>query len=223
MIFYKIKKEFRQLPLHSKLIVLGSLTTVFGTLIPWYEDQDPYGGKEIFYGMSGPLYLIGIFIFLMALLTLGTFWAEMRYKKTINLPIRNNQLWLVCGAQSLLLIVTALSIYYHPKFGLDIFIKQTRFGLFISFLGIILYSIGAYQDIKTSIAETRTLEEKAKESIKTAEYGTKTHKISEELRSQRRFNNPNAPISTTRSATTYRGKKHLTQEETKQENLPLEY
>lgn len=144
MSFARIKENFLALPKQIKLIGIGSLILGISTLLPWYADLDSYKIGDEFLGVTGPASFVGIVILLLAGFSLWVFSYHVRGRKTPKLPVREAIAHLFVSIESLFLLVLVNSIYFHPKFGVNITLKESRFGMIIAFAGALVLLMGAF-------------------------------------------------------------------------------
>lgn len=168
MLSRKTRLKLQNLPTHTKLIGIGSFITVISCFLPWYEDQ-VRTSSEIFLGITGPLYLIGFIILLTSGFLFTLFILDIFFDKKIKFPFEENHLKFFLGGEAILLIIIALSVFHHPKFGFDIVVKETRFGLFTTFLGLVLYLGGVYLESKTEVQEENPIVEDLEKKIELIE------------------------------------------------------
>jgi len=138
----KIIDQFGKLPLSFKLIGIGSLLTFVSVFLPWYADLDRFNTGDKFIGLGGPLYLLGFLIMVLAATSLMLFGYKMFGKKTPSLPLEEAHYQIFVGAMSLFLLVITSSIYFHSKFGVNITMKEMRFGMIMAFIGSGLILLG---------------------------------------------------------------------------------
>ncbi len=131
----RIKNRFLALNLYSKLIVLGSFLTLISVFMPWYEDLDAFKTGDMFLGITGPLYLAGFVILLASGLALSLPLLSIFDKKAPRLPMKANHLHIAVGAMNIFLLILVNSVYFHAKFGVNIALKDSRFGMTVAFLG----------------------------------------------------------------------------------------
>lgn len=134
--------KFMALPLFFKLIGIGSFITMFSVFLPWYQDLDAFNTGDKFIGLSGPLYLLGFLILLLAICSFGLFAMRFFGKSLPRLPMSEPHSHIFTGAFSLFLLLITNSIYFHTKFGVNITMKEARFGMIIAFFGTLLTLIG---------------------------------------------------------------------------------
>ena len=132
---------FKELAFESKLVFVGSLAIVISVFMPWYEDVDAFHMGDMFLGVTGPLYLVGFVLLLISGLTLYVMMSE---KKLDKLPLEKPHLNLLVGISSLFLLVLSASVYFHTKFGVNITMKEMRFGMIAAFLGAFMIAAGGF-------------------------------------------------------------------------------
>ena len=148
MSFERIRQRFAQFPFGMKLIGAGSLFLMISTILPWYSDLDQYKVGDSFLGITGPASFVGIVIFLLSGSAFGLFLAQLLERKRPKLPVKESMYQMFVGLESLFLLVVVASIYFHPKFGVNITLKDPRFGLIAAFLASMVLSYGGYYQYK---------------------------------------------------------------------------
>lgn len=175
----RIKIRFMRLPLFSKLLAVGSFLAVISVAMPWYEDLDAFKTGDMFLGITGPLYLAGYVILLASALSLGLVVFNILEKKPPRLPMKENHVHIAAGVLNIFLLILVNSVYFHDKFGVNIALKDARFGMTIAFIGSVVLLVSSIMlEKKKSVAlefdegrleplielhdhrEARTLEEK---------------------------------------------------------------
>lgn len=136
------------------MIGIGSLILLISTILPWYADLDSYRIGDQFLGITGPASFVGIAILLLSGLSLWIFSYHLFERHVPRLPVREAILHLFVSIESLFLLVLVNSIYFHPKFGVNITLKETRFGMTIAFIGAVVLLIGGYIQNREEIAKT---------------------------------------------------------------------
>lgn len=164
MLSRKTRLKLRNLPTHTKLIGIGSFIALISCLLPWYEDQ-VRTSSEIFLGITGPLYLIGFIVLLTSGFLFALFILDVFFDKKIKFPFDENHLKLFLGSEAILLLIIALSVFHHPKFGFEIIVKEVRFGLFTTFLGLALYLSGVYMESKPEVQDEKPIVEDLEKKI----------------------------------------------------------
>lgn len=153
MSFARLQATFFRLPKYTKMIGIGSLVLLIATILPWYADLDSYRIGDQFLGITGPASFVGIAILLLSGLSLWIFSYHLFERHVPRLPVREAILHLFVSIESLFLLVLVNSIYFHPKFGVNITLKETRFGMTIAFIGAIVLLIGGYLQNREEIAK----------------------------------------------------------------------
>lgn len=153
MSFARLQATFLRLPKHIKMIGIGSLILLISTLLPWYADLDSYRIGDQFLGVTGPASFVGIAILLLSGLSLWIFSYHLFERHVPRLPVREAILHLAVSIESLFLLVLVNSIYFHPKFGVNITLKESRFGMTVAFIGAVVLLIGGYLQNKEEISK----------------------------------------------------------------------
>ena len=156
MSFIRIKETFLRLPRHIKLIGVGSLILAISTLLPWYADLDSYRIGDQFLGITGPASFVGIVILLLSAGSLYLFGYRLMERRVPRLPVREAIFHFFVGIESLFLLLMVNSIFFHPKFGVNITLKESRFGMTLAIIGSAVLVIGAYFQNKKEIEESQS-------------------------------------------------------------------
>ena len=134
--------KFGKLPLGLKLISVGSFLTFVSVFLPWYADLDTFNTGDKFIGLGGPLYLLGFLIMVMSVGALLLSGLRLLEKKLPQLPLEEAHFHIFVGAMSMFLLIITSSIYFHSKFGVNITMKEMRFGMVAAFIGTGLVLLG---------------------------------------------------------------------------------
>lgn len=129
------KLRFKQLALTKKIILFGAALATIGVFLPWYSDIDRFSMGETFYGLSGPMYLAGIFVLITSLASFSYIFVQLLGKPVPKLPVEENYFHLFNSGFSLLMMVLSLSVYFHPSFGINLADKDPGIGLILGFIG----------------------------------------------------------------------------------------
>jgi len=131
-----------KLSLGLKLVGFGAALTFMGAFLPWYADLDTFNTGEKYIGLNGPLYLLGFLIFAFAIASLCLVGFRLLEKKLPRLPLEEAHFYIFVGAMSLFLLIITSSIYFHSKFGVNITMKEMKFGMIMAFAGAISVLLG---------------------------------------------------------------------------------
>lgn len=156
MTLSRLKETFLHLPRHMKLIGIGSLILAISTLLPWYADLDSYKIGDQFLGITGPASFVGIVVLLLSLGSLWLFLYRLMERRVPRLPVREAIFHLFVGIESLFLLLMVNSIFFHPKFGVNITLKESRFGMTLAIIGAVIMVIGAYFQNKKEIEDEKS-------------------------------------------------------------------
>lgn len=149
----RIKERFIRLPRHIKFIGIGGIILAISTVLPWYADLDTYRIGDQFLGITGPASFVGIVILLLSAVSLWVFSYHLLERSLPRLPVREAILHLFVAIESLFLLLLTNSIFFHPKFGVNITLKESRFGMTVAVIGSIILLIGAYMQNREQIRE----------------------------------------------------------------------
>lgn len=154
-----------EMPLDAKLVSLGGLITALSVFLPWYQDLDAFKTGDMFLGITGPLYLIGLIMLILGGLTISSViskkWQNRISRIGLELPVTH----IIIAAFNLFLLVLANSVYFHAKFGVNIMLKEFRFGMVFAFIGVGLMLIGGIFEYKKGGIKWENLKGEAKPLI----------------------------------------------------------
>jgi len=134
--------RFAEMPGYFKMMGFGALITVVSVFLPWYRDLDSFNTGDKFIGLSGPLYLLGFLVMALALSSLALFLVRLFEGKMPKLPLSESHSHMFVGVFNLFLLLITNSIYFHSKFGVNITMKEMRFGMMLAFVGSTLVLVG---------------------------------------------------------------------------------
>ena len=138
-----LKLRLKMLALPKKIILVGSFVAFISVFMPWYSDIDRFKIGDTFLGVTGPLYLAGLFVFLASAASLLMIIMILMEKPLPKLPLKESHLHIFNGSLSFLMLILTASVYFHPKFGLNITEKNLGFGMILSFIGIFVLIAGS--------------------------------------------------------------------------------
>lgn len=145
----RIKETFGRAPMHTKIMLISSALLAISTFLPWYKDVDTYRTGDQFLGVTGPTSFIGIAILIAAAASFLVMSYRMLGKRLIKLPWQESSFYLFVALQSFFLLLVTNSIFFHPKFGINITLKESLFGMTIAFISALVFVISAYMNKKT--------------------------------------------------------------------------
>lgn len=164
----RIQDKLLNLPLPQKIIGIGAVIALIGALLPWYQDIDMFNSGDLFLGVTGPLYLVGYIIIALGLFSIILTGFYLLEKKLPPLPMKESVIYIISGAFSLFLLIIANSVYFHPRFGLNLTSKEYGIGMMLAFVGAVAITIGGVLQhresgtsrfVKEFQEETQTVEE----------------------------------------------------------------
>ena len=160
----RIKQLIMDLPMEHKIVGGGSILMAISLLLPWYQDLDSFHTGDMFLGLTGPLYLLGFSILAMSLVNIA-FIVFNALEKKLPVNIRPASFFMVSGIVSFFLLIVANSVYFHPKFGVNITLKESQFGMFIAFIAASLLTVGGYFALRDKQALLKEFQEQAQEPL----------------------------------------------------------
>lgn len=137
-----IKHKLLNLPMPQKVIGTGALLALIGAFLPWYKDIDSFNTGDLFFGITGPLYLIGYIIIALSIFALILTGFYLLDKKIPPLPMKESVIYILSGGVTLFLMIIANSVYFHPKFGINITSKEHQIGMLLALIGATAITIG---------------------------------------------------------------------------------
>lgn len=146
-----LKNRFKKLPLSKKIVLISSFLAAISLFMPWYSDIDQFKTGDSFLGITGPLYMAGLLILILNIASFGLVAMEMIEKPEPKLPISTKQFHILSGTVSSVLLVLMLSVYFHPKFGINLTNKNAEFGMILGFIGMAGVIFGALMKQKTAM------------------------------------------------------------------------
>ena len=137
-----LKIRLKNLNTKKKLVLIGSLLTIVSVVLPWYKDLDRFKTGDIFLGVTGPTYLAGVIILLSSLLCAGLVGLELLEKPKPRLPMKENTVYVMAASLSIFLLIIVNSVYFHPKFGINLVEKTMGFGMWMAIVGVAMEMVG---------------------------------------------------------------------------------
>jgi hypothetical protein len=145
MAMQRMKHTLKRLDTAHKWLLASSALVALSTIMPWYEDVDAFGAGDRYLGVTGPLFLIGLMVMASALFTTAWIVLPKLGKRMPSLPVHQGALFTFLGIQNLVFLLIANSVFFHPKFGVNIMMKNTRFGMILAFAGVLLMVWSGYR------------------------------------------------------------------------------
>lgn len=129
------KLRLKNLPLVKKAILLGSFLMMISAFMPWYTDLDKFRIGETFLGISGPMYLAGFMVLLAGGASFGILMMHILEKPLPKLPVKDLQIHVFGSVLSFFMLILTASVYFHPKFGVNLTDKSMGIGMILAFIG----------------------------------------------------------------------------------------
>lgn len=139
-----LTEHIKEFSTEQKLVFWGSVVIAASVFFPWYSDLDAFKTGDTFLGITGPLYLAGALLLGVGSISALTMVSRnMREKMERIFSVIGNFYVMAAGFSAFLLLL-ANSVYFHPKFGVNIAIKESRLGMLIALAGVIGLGVGGY-------------------------------------------------------------------------------
>ncbi len=161
----RINQIFNELSFDKKLLGVGALLMIVSVFLPWYQDLDSFKTGDMFLGISGPLYLVGLSLLILSGVILASLYLDYSGHKPSWLPKSNSAFYLAVGIFAFYMLILTNSVYFHAKFGINITMKQSQFGMFSAFIAASLISIGGYLSMLDKKAGIKEFEDSINEPL----------------------------------------------------------
>lgn len=137
-----LKTRLKKLSLNQKFILTGSFLAVVSTILPWYRDLDKFNTGDSFLGITGPLYLAGLIVLLASAASFSLIAMRLFDRPLPKLPLSEKHFHIFTGCLSIFMIVMTASVYFHPKFGINLTEKTAGIGMILALIGSGLELLG---------------------------------------------------------------------------------
>ena len=141
----RLNSAISRLDTTRKLVLISTVLVGISAVLPWYEDLDAFGAGDLYLGVTGPLFLVGLMVLASAAFVSYWILAPTLGRRLPSLPIKEGALFAFLGVQDLVLLLVANSVFFHPKFGVNITLKNTKFGMIIAAAGVLLMIWSGYR------------------------------------------------------------------------------
>ncbi len=138
-----LKTRLKKLAFNQKFILVGSFLAAVSTVLPWYRDIDKFNTGDSFLGITGPLYLAGLIVLLASAGSFSLIAMRMFDRPLPKLPLSEKHFHIFTGCLSVFMIVMTASVYFHPKFGINLTEKTAGIGMILALIGCGLEILGA--------------------------------------------------------------------------------
>jgi hypothetical protein len=158
-----LKNKIKDLSIQRKFVLIGFGITFLSVFFPWYSDIDKYNGGDVFLGITGPLYLVGLIVLLTSAASFGIIILKLLDKPMIKLPVKEHYFFLFSSSLNIFMMIFSLSVFFHSKFGYSLLDKNVGIGMIFGFVGSGLIILGSFLEIKKK--EHNILEESVIEPL----------------------------------------------------------
>jgi hypothetical protein len=144
----------------QKLNIIGSALLLISLFLNWYSDKDIFRSGDTYSALSGPLYLVGFSMLVLAVgnivLSLSRFLRVPVWK---NWPESRVGKWQIAGGFSAMYMLLVInSVYFHPQFGLNILNKKSEIGVMMAMVATVMICIGGYLGYRLKLEKGEEIE-----------------------------------------------------------------
>lgn len=161
----RLNQMVKDMSFEEKLLSVGSALLALSIFLPWYQDIDSFKTGDMFLGINGPMYLSGFTLLVIAGLNLAMLLSE---GLDLRLPFsikKNSNYFLASGIFSFYLLLMTSTVYFHPKFGINITVKESQFGMFLAFIAAAFITFGGYLATREKTARIQEFQKEAKTEV----------------------------------------------------------
>lgn len=144
------KIRLKNLSFTKKFVLTGSFLTLIAVFLPWYKDIDKFNTGDMFLGITGPLYLAGVIVFLAAVSSFGIIFLKLLDKPVPKIPLKEDHFHILNSGLSIFMLILSVSVFFHHKFGINLIDKSVGIGMYLAFIGSGFVMLGAIMSIKKS-------------------------------------------------------------------------
>jgi hypothetical protein len=140
------KNIWRKLSSGQKLTMLGSLLLMLSLFLNWFSDKDVFRSGDTYSALGGPLYLAGLTMLLLAAVNIGLLiLSALRQKRVVDMgESRQGKIQMIAGFASMYLLMLINSVFFHPRFGLNILEKKPEIGVMLALAATVMICCGGY-------------------------------------------------------------------------------
>ncbi|MBU0668299.1 hypothetical protein KJ951_02545 [Patescibacteria group bacterium] len=160
-----ISQIFGELSFEKKLLGVGSVLLILSLFLPWYQDLDSFKTGDMFLGITGPLYLAGYSLLILAAINIAMLFAEINGRKIPYLSVKPSAFYFATGLFAFFMLLVVNSVYFHAKFGINITLKQSQFGMFFAFIASSFITIGGYLSTRDKASLLREFEDETRDPL----------------------------------------------------------
>ena len=161
----RLSQIFNDLTFDKKMLGIGSVLMIVSLFLPWYQDLDSFKTGDMFLGVTGPLYLVGLTLLALSVFNLVLMLMDFTGQKINFLPVKSSQVYIFTGIFAFYALIIINSVYFHTKFGVNITLKQSQFGMFTAFIAASFITIGGYLALRDKETILKEFQENTQESF----------------------------------------------------------
>jgi hypothetical protein len=161
----RLNQMVKDMSFEEKLLGVGSTLLALSIFLPWYQDIDSFKTGDMFLGITGPMYLSGFTLLVIAGVNLALLLSDGLDLKIPFSIKKNSNYFLASGIVAFYLLLLTSTVYFHPKFGFNITVKESQFGMFLAFIAAAFITFGGYLSTREKVARIKEFQQEAKEEI----------------------------------------------------------
>lgn len=136
--------RIKELPSDQKIVFWGAAAMAVSVILPWYSDIDAFKTGDTYFGITGPLYMIGILFLGLSGVAIATLFHYTVREKIEMIFSKLATYYMIAGGFCAFLLLLANSVYFHPRFGVNIAIKSAGIGMWVALIGVGMMIYGGY-------------------------------------------------------------------------------
>ncbi len=136
--------RIKDLPSDQKTVFWGASAMALSVILPWYSDIDAFKTGDTYFGITGPLYMIGILFLGLSGIAIATLFHYTVREKIEMIFSKLATYYMIAGGFCAFLLLLANSVYFHPRFGVNITIKSAGIGMWVALIGVGMMMYGGY-------------------------------------------------------------------------------
>jgi len=192
----RLNQLVQDMSFEEKLLGVGSALMAVSIFLPWYQDIDSFKTGDMFLGITGPMYLSGFTLLMLAGVNLALLLSDgLDFKLPFGLK-KTSKFFFTSGLVSFYLLMLTTTIYFHPKFGINITVKESQFGMFLAFIAAALITCGGWLASREKSVRIKEFQEVAQDKPASQDRLIKmpqSHEVRKPKENLRNFQQQQAP------------------------------
>lgn len=148
--------------------LIGSALLILSLFLNWYSDVDVFRSGDIYTGLNGPLYFVGLNLLILGIVNIAlTLGKSMRLNWLRRLTgVTMGKLQMIFGFSAMYLLIIVNSVYFNPQFGLNILSKKSEIGVMLALISAVLICVGGYLAFRRKFEIEEQIQERPEELVK---------------------------------------------------------